>query len=116
MSDKSYPEDNPINDSELTVDTKLNLETAIIDWAELVRHFARGVVIKVEVGTDLIEVAECLSRDDTEQLKKWLDEQSVARASDDDARDWTGRAPQFWCVVTAPWVLVQEKSGQVTVH
>lgn len=94
----------------------LNLETAVIGWDELVRHFARGVVIKVEAGRDLIDVADCLSRDDTDQLKTWLDDKSVARASDDDARDWTARTPEFWCVVTAPWVLVQEKSGGVTVH
>jgi len=121
MGDKRDPTDHlpadSLNDeSELSVEDKLNLETGIIGWGELVRHFARGVVIKVEVGRDLLEVADCLARDDTEQLKMWLDEQSVARASDDDARDWTSRAPQFWCVVTAPWVLVQEKTDQLTVH
>lgn len=121
MTDKSkpvdrLPADNSSDDSELPDESGLNFETGVIDWSELVRHFARGVVIKVEVGRDLIEVADCLAKDDTEQLKKWLDEQSVARASDDDARDWTTRTPQFWCVVTAPWVLVQEKSDQLTVH
>lgn len=104
------------DNSQLPNETKLNLETGVIDWSELVRHFARGVVIKVEPGRDLIEVADCLSKDDTEQLKMWLDDKTVARASDDDARDWTARAPEFWCVVTAPWVLVQEKSNQVTMH
>lgn len=121
MSDKQNPTephlaDKPEENAELPVDIKLNLETGVIGWDELVRHFARGVVIKVELGRDLIEVAECLSKDDTEQLKQWLDDLSVARASDDDARDWTLRVPQFWCVVTAPWVLVQEKSAQTTVH
>jgi len=104
------------DNAELPNETKLNLETGVIDWNELVRHFARGVVIKVEPGRDLIEVADCLSKDDTSLLKQWLDDQSVARASDDDARDWTARSPQFWCVVTAPWVLVQEQSDQPTVH
>lgn len=121
MSDKrnptdDLPGDNSKDETDLSVEDKLNLETGIIEWGELVRHFARGVVIKVEIGRDLLEVADCLARDDTEQLKSWLDEQSVARASDDDARDWTNRVPQFWCVVTAPWVLVQEKADQVTVH
>lgn len=108
--------DNSQDDVELSVEAKLNLETGVIEWGELVRHFARGVVIKVEVGRDLIEVADCLARDDTEQLKLWLDERSVARASDDDARDWTNRLPHFWCVVTAPWVLVQEKTDDLIVH
>ncbi|ASJ75097.1 DUF2288 domain-containing protein [Granulosicoccus antarcticus] len=90
----------------------LNGETAIIAWSELVRHFARGVVIHVSVELDLVETAECLTRDDVEMLKKWLDSGVLRRASDDDARDWTAREPEFWCVVTAPWVLVQEKSMQ----
>lgn len=104
--------DNP----ELSDEAKLNLETGVIDWTELVRHFARGVVIKVESGMDLVEVADCLAKDDTKQLQAWLEAQTVARASDDDARDWTARSPQFWCIVTAPWVLVQEQADQPTVH
>lgn len=104
------------DNAELPPETKLNLETGVIEWNELVPHFARGVVIKVEAGMDLIEVADCLAKDDTEQLQIWLEEQTVARASDDDARNWTARSPQFWCVVTAPWVLIQEKSAQPTVH
>jgi len=115
MSDKPDLVDTSADD-ELSNEAKLNLETGVIGWNELVRHFARGVVIKVELGRDLIEVADCLARDDTEQLKMWLEERSVARASDDDARDWTARNPDFWCVVTAPWVLVQEKSDELTVH
>ncbi len=99
--DKTEPDD---------VLDKLNLETGVISWDELVRHFARGVVIAVEQPLDLIEAASCLTQDDTATLKDWLENGSVRRASDDDARDWTSRAPDFWCVVTAPWVLVQEKS------
>lgn len=88
---------------------RLNSETAVISWADLVRHFARGVVIHVSVELDLVETAACLARDDTEQVQAWLGSGAMRRASDDDARDWTAREPDFWCVVTAPWVLVQEK-------
>lgn len=88
---------------------RLNQETGVIAWSELVRHFARGVVIHVSGDLDLIEAATCLIEDDTVQLKLWADDDKVRRASDDDARDWTRREPDFWCVVTAPWVLVQEK-------
>lgn len=94
---------------ELDLDTRLNLETAVIAWSELVKHFARGVVIQVSGAADLVEVAACLIRDDKELLKSWLDSGAVSRASDDDARGWTRREPDFWCVVTAPWVLVQER-------
>ena len=37
---------------------KLNLETARIQWAELERHFARGVVIVIDENLDLPNIAE----------------------------------------------------------
>jgi len=94
--------------AELDLRGRLNHETAVIAWAELVRHFARGVVIKVERSVDLIDAAQCLAEDDADQLQAWINSTEVMRATDDDARDWTAREPDFWCVVTAPWVLVQE--------
>lgn len=97
---------------------RLNEETGVIAWSELVRHFARGVVIHVSVQVDLIDAAVCLIEDDVTLLQAWADEGKVRRASDDDARDWTSREPDFWCVVSAPWVLVQEKTHATrsTVH
>jgi len=94
----------------------LNLETGVLNWSELARFFARGVVIHVAADLDLVEVADCMARDDTEQLQTWLESKSVSRASDDDARDWSAREPDFWCVVTAPWVLVQEHSNNEPLH
>ena len=91
------------------LEDKINQETGLISWSDLVRHFARGVVITVEPALDLIDVAACLSNDDTATLQVWLDSGTVNRASDDNARDWAAREPDFWCVVTAPWVLVQEE-------
>lgn len=87
----------------------LEKESGLIQWSELVRHFARGVVLKVDTTLSLVDAAICLARDDTHQLEIWLTAGQVARASDDDARDWTHRKPEFWCVVAAPWVLVQER-------
>ncbi len=103
----------PVGEEAEDLASKLNLETAVIAWADLVKHFARGVVIRVGGNVDLIEAAACLARDDTKVLQAWLDSGDVSRASDDDARDWTQREPDFWCVVTAPWVLVQERPDGV---
>ncbi len=103
-------------DDMLSAAEKLNLETGVISWQELAVHFARGVVIHVRDGTDLIEVAELVASDDASKMQSLLDNNLVARASDDDARDWVAREPQFWCVVTAPWVLVQEYQQNKTLH
>jgi len=104
------------NDSKERVDQQsylenLNKETGVLAWNELVRFFARGVVIKVEAELDLVDVGRIVATDDTGQLKTWIDAELVARASDDDARRWTelDPEPEFWCLVTAPWVLVQER-------
>jgi len=91
-------------------------EAGVIAWSELVRHFARGVVISVGAELDLIEVAQTLAADDTHSLTSWLEQGQVQRASDDMARDWTSREPEFMCVVTAPWVLVQERKSPSQLH
>jgi len=105
-----------VGDQSISVSEKLNLETGVIAWSELVRYFARGVVIKVVEGRDLIEVGQVMAADNTSQLEQWLADKTVARASDYDARDWAAREPEFWCVVTAPWVLVQEYSEKTSIH
>ncbi len=105
--------DNPAPE-ELIV--KLNNETAPIEWSELTKHFARGVLIHVDTGMDLVGVAHTMATDNKEQIESWLKEGTIRRASDDDARDWTKREPLFWCVVAAPWILVQEKQDPASLH
>lgn len=87
---------------------RLNSETGRLCWNELERHFARGVVIRVAGEEDLIEVAFRMVRDDKPALEKWLTSGRVARASADEAVGWSEREAEFWAVVAAPWVLVQE--------
>ncbi len=87
---------------------KLNLETAQLQWPELERHFARGSVIKVAIGTDLIDAALHLAENNATAVQGWLADGSIARAEMSDAEEWHARQPMFWTVVVAPWVLVQE--------
>ena len=87
---------------------KLNLETAQLQWSELERHFARGSVIKVAVGTDLVNAALNIAENNAATVQTWLDSGLIARAEMSDAEDWHARKPMFWAVVVAPWVLVQE--------
>ncbi|HRK79387.1 MAG: hypothetical protein B7X91_09295 [Hydrogenophilales bacterium 17-64-11] len=92
---------------------KLNLETAQLGWPELERHFARGDVIKVAVGVDLIDAALHIAENNTASVEAWLAEGRIARAELSDAEDWHARQPMFWAVVVAPWVLVQEAVKQL---
>jgi len=90
---------------------KINLETGTIEWSELVKHFAKGMVVVIGTDLDLIEVAERFAADDQVQVAKWIEQTKIARAMDDDARRWNEHNTTFWSVVVAPWVLVQEKSA-----
>ncbi len=92
---------------------KLNLETAQLPWSELERHFARGDVIKVAIGTDLIEAALNVAENKADIIQAWLADGRMARTEMSDAEDWHARQPMFWAVVVAPWVLVQEVVKQL---
>ena len=86
----------------------LNAQTGRIAWSELQRHFARGVVLNVAQGLDLVEVAARVAEDDRAALENWMQAGQLAKASIDDARRWQDGQSWFWAVVAAPWVLVQE--------
>jgi len=93
---------------ELTPKQKFNLETGKLDWQEIQTHFARGVVIVVNQGLDLIDVAVKLSDDNAKVIEQLIDTGDIVRAHDDHARSWVEKEPSFWAVVVSPWVLVQE--------
>jgi hypothetical protein len=97
-----------MSEQEQELRAKLNSETAQIGWPELERHFARGVVVAVAPGMDLIEVACAMARDDSAALADWLQAGKVSRADETQAGDWHARQPAFWAVVVAPWVVIQE--------
>jgi len=92
---------------------KLNLETAQLAWPELERHFARGSIIKVAPGMDLVDAALQVAENNAATVQVWLAEGRIARAELSDAEDWHARQPFFWTVVVAPWVLIQEAVKQI---
>jgi|JFJP01.1.fsa_nt_gi hypothetical protein len=92
---------------------KLNAETGKLPWKELERHFARGVLVKVAGDLDLVEVAVAMSHDDKAAVESWLSAGRVARASTEDAIVWNAQQSQFWAVVAAPWVLIQEVAARL---
>ena len=87
---------------------KLNAETGKLVWKELEPHYARGVVVKVISGLDLVEVAICFVEDNKEPIERWLTSGELERAIAEDARRWSDEDPLFWAMVVAPWILVQE--------
>ncbi|HEY0722314.1 MAG TPA: DUF2288 family protein [Gammaproteobacteria bacterium] len=92
---------------------RLNSETGQLGWPELQRHFARGVVVVVATGMDLVDVAARISMDDGESVGHWLAQEKIHRASTADAQRWHDSNARFWAVVVAPWVVVQELPPQL---
>lgn len=91
---------------------KLLGETARIAWKELEPFFARGLLLLAGPGIDLPAVAEALAEDDREQVSVWLAAGQLRKLEAEDARVFADGEPQLWAVVVAPWVLVQDRSGQ----
>jgi hypothetical protein len=102
-----------MTESEDILRAKLNAETGKLAWKELERHFARGVVIKVAGDLDLVDVALAVARDDKAAVEGWLAQGRITRASTEDAQTWHAEQSQFWAVVAAPWVLIQEVAGRL---
>lgn len=102
MSENSAPSPSPLY-------LKLFSETAQIEWKELERFFARGVLLKVARDLDLVSAAEAVASDDTQQVAQWLSAGWMERVQPDTAADFAARNPELWAVVVSPWVCVQER-------
>lgn len=90
---------------------KLLSETARIGWQELEPFFARGALLRVAMDADLVAVAEGLAEDDRERVAAWLDSGKLCKVDVEHAQDFLARDPQLWAVVVAPWVVIQERTG-----
>jgi hypothetical protein len=83
-------------------------QTARIRWHELQPWYAKGSVIRVQAGLDLVEVAVQLGLDNARQFEQWIGEGRIAAVSDGDALAWYEVNRELWAVVAPPWVLVQQ--------
>jgi len=97
-----------MKNNEIHTHDLLNAQTGRVEWPELARYFARGLVVAVAPGEDLLAIAEALIDDDSAAVTQMLEAGRLHRADDRDAKRWEARQCSFWAVVVAPWVLVQE--------
>lgn len=101
-----------VDETEIDTRDLLNAQTGRIAWAELQRHFARGLILVVDPELDLIEVAARMIEDDKDVIERWMDTGRLARAGTAHAKSWHAVQPELWAVVVAPWVLVQGVARQ----
>lgn len=98
-----------MEETELPLKERLNLQTARISWSEIERFFARGRVLDVAAEIDLIEVAVALTEDNVEKFDRWTQTSQVRHLSDATAKQWVKDDNNLWAVVIAPWVIAQKR-------
>ncbi|WAB99197.1 DUF2288 domain-containing protein [Pseudomonas putida] len=101
-----------MTDQTSTLYAKLLGETATIEWKALERFWAKGDLIWVDPGLDLIAVAEVMAENRSEMFAKWRDDGTVGPVSADQALDLQTRDPEIWAVVVSPFILIQVKSAK----
>ena len=87
--------------------------TAKIKFSELQRFFAQGIMYVVAKQADLIDVATKMIADDKASIQSLIEEGSFTLVQDECARNWLEDDTMLWCVVVAPYILVQELQGDV---
>ena len=100
-------QDNKLELSAEELRQTLNIESGKLKWNELQIHFARGVVVVIDNSLDLITVSEKFVKDDKQAIEQWMKQGKISNATDDNAKEWLKKDPDFWAVVVPPWVLVQ---------
>lgn len=88
-------------------------QTARIRWHDLQTYYAHGSVIVVSPDISLVDVAVQLGMDDTDSFQRWIAAGEVAGVSDEQALAWYESNVSLWAVVAAPWVLVQQRDGEL---
>ncbi len=100
----------PLSRDELK--TRLNLETSQICWRDLQTYYARGHVVRVAPGLDLLDVGAELAADNKAQFEAWMAADQVGEVAPELAQAWYDRNAELWAVVIAPWVLVQDRDAR----
>ena len=100
-----------MNQEPSTLYAKLLGETASITWKELEPFFAKGALLWVDAGLDLIEAAEGMAEDSRDKVAAWLASGSLGEVSATRALDLLERDPSLWAVVVSPWILIQERAS-----
>jgi len=101
---------NHMADSTETEDVlkRLGEEQAEINYLEIQKFFAKGVILVVHKEVDLIDAAYKIYQDDADVIGEWMDSGRLVRAHDVHAKRWYAEKATLKAVTVAPWVLVQE--------
>ncbi len=86
----------------------LKTESGELKWQELEPHFARGAIRVISNKLNLIDVAVDIAQNNTDVISEKLSNNNLSEPSDSQATLWHKNNASFFCVVVAPFVLIQE--------
>jgi len=96
----------------VSIQDKLNLETAVIKWQDLQLFFAQGKLLVVSNDQDLVHVAAIIANNQTDELSKLIEEQKVEFATVNWVKENCQEQTELWAVVVSPYVVTQLKVDQ----
>ena len=102
------PMSEPLNNTQ----SELVSATAKIRFMELQRFFAQGKLLLVNPTIDLVEVATMIVNDQSVEINSLIETQKLSIPDDQVAKQWVSDDAVLWCVVVAPFVLVQELTDE----
>ena len=88
---------------------KLNGETAIVAWKEIERFFAKGDLLLIEQGVDLINCAADMSLDNKDEIGRLIKDEKIKAMPLEFVKANCQPETEFWTVVVAPYILAQLK-------
>jgi len=93
----------------LSIQDKLNLETAVIKWQDLERFFAQGKLLVIDNGLDLIGVAGVIANNKADELSRLIEQHKIEFATVEWVRANCQDQTELWAVVISPYVATQLK-------
>lgn len=94
------------------MDTRERLERdlAAVEWPVLRPHAGRGALLHVDLGLDLVEVANAIAEDDSGRVAAWIEMGLLAKPTPEQCSRWEGGAAGgLLTLIVQPYVLVQER-------
>ena len=90
-------------------DEKIEIQQG--SWVDIREHLERDAVVSVSEDLNLMEVAEAVIADRSEQVGRWIDQGLVGKPSFADLDIWEKDPNRpFLFVIAQPYVLIQKAS------
>jgi hypothetical protein len=87
---------------------KLKDDLAEVEWEGISPHLERDGVIIVDDALDLVEVATCVSEDDSKRVGEWIAVGKLVKPTKEQTEEWDKEPKKlFSTLIVKPFVLIQ---------